>query len=266
MAKRQLLRAKETGTWLTTMPNRLNGTELSAEEFVDSLRLRYGLQPKSLPEKCDGCYKPFTVCHAMSCKLGGLVRARHEEVSQEWHHLCAQAFTESAVSDEPLIPTSRDRLPVNAQGHHESVQEQRGDVSCRGFWKRGTTAIFDVRITDTDQPSYLATAPARVLASQEKEKKDKYLDACLSTRRQFTPLVFSVDGLAGAEAKAAMKRLASRLSAKWKRAYSAVCGFVRSRLAFAVVRGSNRCIRGDRDPTARHPAFTWDSGSGLSLY
>jgi hypothetical protein len=266
LAKRQMLRAKEAGTWLTTMPNRLNGTELSAEEFRDSLRLRFGLQPTSLPATCDGCYQRFTVGHALSCKTGGLVRARHEEVAQEWHHLCAQAFTESAVSDEPLIPTSRDRLPVNAQGHREPVPEQRGDISCRGFWKRGTTAIFDVRITDTDQPSYLGTAPAKVLSNMEKEKKDKYLEACLSTRRQFTPLVFSVDGLAGAEAKAAMKRLSSRLSAKWKRAYSAVCGFVRSRLAFAVVRGSNRCIRGDRDPTARHPTFTWDSGSGLSLY
>ena len=36
-ARRRLLRAKETGTWLTTTPNRLNGTELTAEEFRDSL-------------------------------------------------------------------------------------------------------------------------------------------------------------------------------------------------------------------------------------
>jgi hypothetical protein len=33
LTKRRMLRAKETGTWLTTMPNRFNATELSADEF-----------------------------------------------------------------------------------------------------------------------------------------------------------------------------------------------------------------------------------------
>jgi hypothetical protein len=37
LTKRRMLRAKETGRWLITMPNRLNATELSADEFRDSL-------------------------------------------------------------------------------------------------------------------------------------------------------------------------------------------------------------------------------------
>jgi hypothetical protein len=49
--KRRMLRAKEIGTWLTTMPNRLNATELSADEFRDSLRLRHGLAPLGLPNR-----------------------------------------------------------------------------------------------------------------------------------------------------------------------------------------------------------------------
>ena len=52
--KRRLERAKETGGWLTVMPNALNGTELSADEFRDNSRLRLGLQPKGLPTRCDG--------------------------------------------------------------------------------------------------------------------------------------------------------------------------------------------------------------------
>jgi hypothetical protein len=48
--KRWMLHAKETGTWLTTMPNRLNATELSADEFRDSLWLRLGLAPLGLPD------------------------------------------------------------------------------------------------------------------------------------------------------------------------------------------------------------------------
>ena len=80
MAKRRLLRVKETGTWLTTTHDCLNGTELSCEEFRDSLRLRLGLSPLDLPDRCDGCGQKFSVGHAiMSCKKGGLVLLRHQQ-------------------------------------------------------------------------------------------------------------------------------------------------------------------------------------------
>lgn len=99
--KRRMTRAKETGAWLTTTPNFLNGTVLSADEFRDSLRLRYGLAPLNLPEPCDGCNARF------SCKTGGLVLLRHNDVAAKWHQLCAMALTPSMVSDEPLIHTGR---------------------------------------------------------------------------------------------------------------------------------------------------------------
>jgi hypothetical protein len=99
--QKRMLRAKETGAWLTAMPDRLNGTELSAAEFRDSLRLRFGLVLLGLPDHCDGCGQRFSLGQAMSCKKGGLVLLRHNDVAAEWHHLCAQALTPSAVSDEP---------------------------------------------------------------------------------------------------------------------------------------------------------------------
>jgi hypothetical protein len=188
-------------------------------------------------------------------------------VSAEWNQLCGRALTPSAVSDEPLIHTSQNRSRGAAAAPQGTIEpEDRGDVAVRGFWRRGTTAIFDVRITDTDAPSYRSQTPAKVLLMHEKRKKDKYLDACLASRRQFTPLVLSVDGMRGVEADAACKRLAALLSAKWKRAYSELCGFVRSRLSFALVRAASLCLRGSRDPTARAPSFHWDNGSGLQLY
>jgi hypothetical protein len=39
--------------------------------------------------------------------------------------------------------------------------------------------------------------------------------------------------------------------AKWKRTYSEVFGFVRSRLSITLVRTTSMCLRGSRDPTAR---------------
>ena len=99
-----------------------------------------------------------------------------------------------------------------------------------------------------------------------REKKDKYAKACADRRRHFTPLVFSTDGMMAAEAKAASKRLASRLATKWKRPYSELCGFVRSRLSVALVRSASHCLRGSRDPTTRTATATWETGTGLGLY
>ena len=70
----------------------------------------------------------------------------------------------------------------------------------------------------------------------------------------------------GVEATAASRRLASSLASKWKRSYSEVCGFVRSRLSIALVRSASRCLRADRNPMRRTPSPMWDSGTGLGLY
>ena len=64
----------------------------------------------------------------------------------------------------------------------------------------------------------------------------------------------------------ASRRLASSLASKWKRSYSEVCGFVRSRLSIALVRSASRCLRADRNPMRRTPSPMWDSGTGLGLY
>ena len=258
-------RATETGAWLTTMPSSLNGTELSADGFRDNLWLCFGRCPPSLPRRCDACNERFTVEHAMSCKKGGLVSLRHNDIAAEWGCLCAQALTPSAISDEPLIHTSRDVTQAGANGTLP-VPDLRGDIGVHGFWVRGTQTIFDVRVTDTDAPSQRNTDPSKILKRHEKEKKDKYNDLCLARRRTFTPLVFSVDGLQGTEAQAASKRLANLLSKKWHRAYSEVCGYVRSRLSVALARSASRCLRADRNPLARKPEAAWDSGAGLGLY
>ena len=190
---------------------------------------------------------------------------RHNDVAAEWHHLCAQALQPSAVSDEPLIHTGRG-VPNAGNTGVEAAADSRGDVAAHGFWRRGTTAVFDVRITDTDAPTYCGQEPIKVLKRHEKEKKTKYLAPCVARRRHFTPLVFSVDGLQGPEAAAASKCLASKLSKKWGRSYSEVVGYVRSRISIALVRSASRCLRVDRNPNARNPTVPWESGSGLGLY
>jgi hypothetical protein len=58
-------RSKENGAWLTTYPSYMNGMELSSDEFLDNLRLRFSLMPLNLPFHCDGCGQRFCVNHAL---------------------------------------------------------------------------------------------------------------------------------------------------------------------------------------------------------
>ena len=58
----------------------MNGTELRAQEWRDALFLRYGLEPPDLSTHCDGCQAKFSISHALDCKNGGLVIARHNDL------------------------------------------------------------------------------------------------------------------------------------------------------------------------------------------
>ena len=188
---------------------------------------------------------------------------RHNDIASEWHQLCAKALPPSAVTDEPLIHSGQNRGQGNGRGPVEA--ELRGDVAAHGFWRRGTTAIFDIRITDLDNPSQRNSDPNTILLRHEAEKKRKYSAHCERQRKHFTPLVFSVDGIAGKESTAAMRRLASQLSQRWKRTYSEVCGFVRARLTLALAKSASRCLQWDCHPIHRMPQIPWDSGCGLGL-
>jgi hypothetical protein len=180
--RRTILLGKEIGQWLSVMPSTLNGTELSAQEFRDTLLLRHARIPGDLPSHCDGCGAKFDVRHALECKVGGLVILRHNEINKELCDLASKALAPSAVHVEPMIHSRRTAEEIKAKEPKPPVQrlsrssnEERGDLLIWGFWARGTDVIVDVRVTDTDAKSYRSRDPHKVLATQEREKKKKYL-------------------------------------------------------------------------------------------
>ena len=102
--------------------------------------------------------------------------------------------------------------------------------------------MFDIIIVNLDAGSYLRMTPEKALAKAEKEKKDLYLQACLERRQTYNPMFYSADGIPGAEALAAQKRLSTLLSYKLKREYSEMCGFVRARMLLSIVRSNSLLI------------------------
>jgi hypothetical protein len=197
----------------------------------------------------------------MPCKTGGLVHFRHDDVADEWRHLCGTALSPCRVEREPRIFSCVSRQVRNASGasapdsstptadalRPPAATEERGDASCHGFWERGQTTIFDMPITDTDAQIYRKKEFVKVLEQHEKEKKDKFLQNCLEMRKNFTPMVYSVDGIAGHKAWNAEKRLPTHLAGKWNREYSQMVYYVRVRMAIAVVRANSLLICGSRN-------------------
>jgi hypothetical protein len=177
------------------------------------------------------------------------------------------ALKESAILAEPEVNPSASITDSDKTMNAIDSNGDRGDLLIRGFWENGMDAIIDVRITDTDAKSYASRDPKKILHSQEKEKKKKYLDRCLLQRRAFTPFVVSVDGLIGYEASNLLKQLSKRLAEKWRKPYSVTCGIVRSRISIACVRASHQCLRGSRIPfRTMIRQIQWDNGAGAGLY
>ena len=67
--------------------------------------------------------------------------------------------------------------------------EERGHLQIGNIWKHQTDCILDVRITNLDAPSNIHRKLEAVLLSHEREKKKKYIQACLDQRRNFSHFV-----------------------------------------------------------------------------
>ncbi len=146
-----------------------------------------------MPQLCDGRGAPMTVEHALCCKVGGLVHIRHDSVADEWCYLCGCALSFGRVEREPQIYSSIIRQQrLDASSNAPSGEEdnptaptdqtpptgKRDDACAHGFWQHGRTTIFGVCITDTQSHSYQNKDYQKVLAQQEKEKKNQYLCPC----------------------------------------------------------------------------------------
>eukprot|EP00978_Attheya_sp_CCMP212_P007141 scaffold16612_cov35-Attheya_sp.AAC.2 len=123
----------------------MNGSILSNLEFRDGLRLCYAMTLQNLPTHCDGCNAKAkcNIDHALNCKKGGLVIARHNEVKDELEFLATLATSPNAVCDEPFIfpgqaTNGESNCESNACPHVQSSNNNegdRGDLLLRAIWE-----------------------------------------------------------------------------------------------------------------------------------
>ena len=208
----------------------------------------------------------------MSCHTGGLVIAQNDVLQDQWHDLCATATMHGQCTHKPKIfmrvagQVNKTAGRILGSSTHlpqlPAVTKDQGYVSCFGFWGTGRDTIFNMHVTDTNANSYKTLAGTKVLAQQEKETKYKYLQSCLEMRKDFTPMVYSVNGVAGCKAQSAKKRLASLLGVKLRQEYPQMVFYVRARMQLALVRATSLLIHGSRNHRRPYCPFISD-GSAL---
>jgi hypothetical protein len=239
--KRNVEQACEQGasSWLNVLPLARHGFTLSKPEFQDALALRYDKHISNLPSFCS-CGAKFDVTHAMNCKRGGFINARHDNIRDFEASLLSQVCHD--VETEPqLDPVTRNFFPRSAN----TSADARLDIRSRGFWRRGQNAFFDVRVTNADCASQSNLPIRSVLKKHESEKKRAYNERVMEVEQgTFTPLVFTVSGCMGPECTLFHKSLAEKISTKSGEKYSDVISFIRCKLSFMCVKSALLCLRG----------------------
>ena len=88
------------------------------------------------------------------------------------------------------------------------------DLKAGGFWSRGVTAFFDVRVTYVNSKSNQGKATSAIL--KERKYQRRVLDYKMGS---FTPLVFGTNGGMGADCNCFLQHLAEKLSEKNEELY-----------------------------------------------
>ncbi|KAG1680238.1 Phosphatidylinositol 4-phosphate 5-kinase type-1 alpha [Nymphon striatum] len=100
-------------------------------------------------------------------------------------------------------------------------KDARLDIKAKGFWRRGQTAFFDVRVTHVNSQTNANKDTKVVFKEHEQSKKREYLERVLEIEHaSFTPLVFGTNGGMGTECQKFVSALATKLAEKQKEEYS----------------------------------------------
>ena len=232
---------KGSSTWLTVLPIKENGFNLSKRDFRDAIKLRYNWPIEDIPSKC-ACGDMFTIDHAMVCRKGGFIIQRHNEVRD-----LEAELLEIVCKDVQLEPPLQEVTGEQLNSGANLATEARLDIHARGFWEPSRSAFFDIRVCHPNAESYRDLQPQQIYRMHETEKKRSYSRRVLEIEHgSFTPLVFTSTGGMGQECTIYHKRLAELISTKKGERYSSTMAWIRARVSFALLRSSLICLRGSR--------------------
>ena len=146
----KLNQEQNASSWLTSLTFKEEGYIVNKQCFFDLIRTRYGWQLDRLPSKCE-CGSTFSIDHPLTCKKGGFVSLRHNQVRNLTAFLLDEVCQDVCV--EPQF------LQLNGENLNEKMavrsDEARVDIAARSFWVTGLIAFFDVRVFNPISKRYV---------------------------------------------------------------------------------------------------------------
>ena len=268
-----------TKTWalLTVLPPTTSGTDLGSQEWRNYLFLCYSIYPLDFPTQFDVCNAALCICHALDCNKEGIIATFHKNLYYGVVNLVGKYFNLLYARDYPLIHpgcavregNSNPKGSLINNPHVEKyMSEHTGDLLIRNLWQRDKYNIQDMLVVNTDTLSHHNKSPEKCLHTAEKDRKWKYLEACLQKRLHLSPFIIYVDFLLRMEAEAMLKHIVSHLAKNKKRPYYSMCDYINNKVAILLARATHRCIQCSRVPAHKISVqLPWlVEGSSLHLF
>ena len=126
------------------------------------------------------------------------------------------------------------------------------DITQGSSFRAGQVAFFDVKVINPNSNSYLQHSTKKVMENAEKQKSRCYNERILNVEHgSFAPLIYSVTGGMGPQAKTFEKLLCNKLAYKQKQNYNDIINYYRCKLSFLIRKMILLCIRGSRKTSNR---------------
>ena len=233
---------KGASSWLNSLPLKAHNFYLNKQIFWDTIYLRYGIPIPRLPTNCV-CSAKFNIEHALTCKKGGFISIRHNDLRDFTAEILDE--THNDVSVEPLlIPLTGEKFKYKTANTEDHA---RLDAVARGVYIKGSRAFVDVRVFNPLAQVYSKMTLKAAHKSNEDAKKREYNERVQQVEHgSFTPLVFSCFGGLSVECTHFYNRISEKLAEKRNISSSKAKAWVRTKLNFSLLRTTNMCIRGSR--------------------
>ena len=168
------------------LPIKELGYELTKQEFWDAIKIRYKWPLDRIPSQRI-CGASFDITHALSCKKGGFMTLRHNEVRDITSDLLDEVCVD--VRKEPILQeVSNEDIPQKVN----KSKEARLDNNALNFWTTDQRAFLDVKIFNLFAQRHSKIAVEKCFRANENEKKRSYGNRVLQIENgSFTPLVFA---------------------------------------------------------------------------
>ena len=246
-----------SSNWLSSLPLKKYGFTMNKSEFRDSLRLRYGRDPARLPPKCP-CGAAFDVNHAVNCPRGGFIIIRHNEVrdflANQINTVCNHCQIEP-----PLQEVDGEQFKKKSTLSGELACP---DIRARGFYRPGQHAFFDVKVINPNADSYMNIPMKKVYENAENQKKNAYNERIVNIEHgSFIPLIFTVTGGMGPQARTFFRLLCNKISYKNRQEYNDVSSFLKCKLSFLIRKVVLLCLRGSRTVGTKNIVNNYDDYS-----